>query len=86
VLLRFAAADKVLVSGALAGGDELAGKAALVDCSVGKGHVLLFAFNPMWRCETIGGYGVLLQAAMSWNAIAAPAPVVPPPAGEGEGG
>lgn len=69
VLLRFTAVDKLLVSGALAHGEELAGKAALVQCPVGKGNVLLFAINPMWRHETQGSWAMVFNAAMNWDKL-----------------
>jgi len=56
VVLRFAPEKELLVSGMLAGGAELAGKAAIVDVPVGKGHVVMFANNPMWRHETNGSF------------------------------
>src|SRR5262249_24657353 len=57
VILRFATDEKnLLVSGMLAGGSELTGKPAVVDCPVGKGHVIMFATNPMWRHETQGSF------------------------------
>ncbi len=63
VLLRFSTADKLLISGMIEHPEELAGKAALVDCPVGKGHYILFSLNPMWRGETVGSYQLLLNAA-----------------------
>jgi hypothetical protein len=62
ILLRFADAGKVLISGMIDHPDELAGKAAVVDCSVGKGHVLLFSINPFWRGETVGSYNLVFNA------------------------
>ncbi|MBS1700807.1 MAG: hypothetical protein JST12_04035 [Armatimonadetes bacterium] len=67
VLLQFADADKLLISGALDHGDEMAGKAALVRCPVGKGNVLLFAINPMWRESTLGSWPLIFNAAQSWQ-------------------
>ena len=64
VILRFAAADKVLISGMVDNPAELEGKAALVHCPVGKGSVVLFGMNPMWRCETVGSYMLLFNSAM----------------------
>ncbi|HXI90551.1 MAG TPA: M14 family zinc carboxypeptidase, partial [Blastocatellia bacterium] len=47
VVLRFNTNEKdLLISGMLAGASELAGKAAVVDVPVGKGHVVMFANNP----------------------------------------
>src|SRR5689334_21164634 len=45
VVLRFAPETELLASGMLAGGSELAGKAAIVDVPVGRGHVVMFANN-----------------------------------------
>lgn len=67
VLLRFAAADKLLISGALDKGEELAGKAALIRCPVGKGNVLLFAINPMWRQSTHGSWALVFNAIANWK-------------------
>jgi hypothetical protein len=64
VLLRFATADKVLISGMIDKPEELAGRPAVVHCPVGKGSVVLFGINPMWRCETVGSYMLLFNAAM----------------------
>lgn len=74
VLLRFAPADKLLISGALDKGEELAGKAALVQCPVGKGNVLLFAINPMWRQSTHGSWALVFNAASNWNSLRPPQP------------
>ncbi|MEQ1821317.1 MAG: M14 family zinc carboxypeptidase [Fimbriimonadaceae bacterium] len=69
VLLRFAAADKLLISGALDKGEELAGKAAVIQCPVGKGNVLLFAINPMWRQSTQGSWAMIFNAAANWQGL-----------------
>jgi len=47
----------------LAGASELAGKAAVVDVPVGKGHVVMFANNPMWRHQTQGASSCYSNAA-----------------------
>ena len=78
VIVRFDTADKLLISGMLEGGEELAGKPAVVDVPVGKGHVVFFAVNPMWRQQTFGSFGLLFNAAMNYRSLdvgrAAPAP------------
>lgn len=76
VLLRFASADKVLMSGMIDHPEELGGKAALIDCPVGKGHVLLFSINPMWRGQTVGSYGLLFNAMANFDKLTPP-PVAP---------
>ena len=70
VVLRFDPnADSLLVSGQLENGSELAGKAAVVDAPLGRGHVLLFGIRPMWRYETQGSYAMVLNALAHWNAF-----------------
>jgi hypothetical protein len=69
VLLRYAALDKLLVSGMLDNGEELAGKAAPVDCPVGNGHILLFSLNPFWRMETVGSYNLFFNAVLNWDRL-----------------
>jgi len=68
VILKFHdKADSLLVSGLLAGGDEMAGKAAVVDAPVGKGHVVLFGIRPLWRWESQGSFALALNAIANWN-------------------
>ncbi|HET9531306.1 MAG TPA: M14 family zinc carboxypeptidase [Blastocatellia bacterium] len=68
VVLRFASEEKnLLVSGMLAGGRELAGRPAIVDVPVGKGHVVMFATNPMWRHQTQGAFFLLFNAALHYD-------------------
>ncbi|MGN6654450.1 MAG: M14 family zinc carboxypeptidase [Rhodanobacter sp.] len=69
VILRFAAADKLLIAGLLDHGSEMAERAAVVDARYGKGHVLLFASNPMWRGETIGSYPLVLNAIVNFDKL-----------------
>jgi Zinc carboxypeptidase len=68
VILKFHdKADSLLVSGLLAAGDEMAGKAAVVDAPVGKGHVVLFGIRPLWRWESQGSFALALNAIANWN-------------------
>ncbi|HEV2622000.1 MAG TPA: M14 family zinc carboxypeptidase [Frateuria sp.] len=69
VILRFAEAKRLLVSGLLDGGAEMAEHAALVDARYGKGHVLLFAGNPIWRGETLGSYPLVLNALTHFDRL-----------------
>ena len=72
IVLRFVPDEKsLLVSGMLAGGQELAGKPAVIDVPVGKGHVVMFATNPMWRHQTQGEFFLLFNAALNYNHLGA---------------
>ena len=78
IVLRFNTSEKdLLISGMLAGGSELAGKPAVVDVPVGKGHVVMFANNPMWRHQTQGSFFLLFNAAMNYNNLGAGRPEPP---------
>jgi hypothetical protein len=68
VILRFASDEKnLLISGMLAGGSELANAPAVVDVPTGKGHVVLFAINPMWRHQTQGSFFLIFNAALNYD-------------------
>jgi hypothetical protein len=59
--------DDMLLSGTLAGGQALAGRAQLVDAPLGKGHVVMFAIRPYWRWQTQGTFSLGFNAILNWN-------------------
>jgi hypothetical protein len=65
VVLRYGDARDLLVSGLLDGGTEIAQRPMVIDVPVGKGHVVLFSNNPMWRGETNGSYALVLNAILN---------------------
>jgi len=72
VVVSFArSAADLLISGGLAGGEELAGTPTLADVSLGQGHVVVFGFNPAWRSETHGSYFFVFNALLNWKALGA---------------
>ena len=66
-IVRFAAEKELLYSGLLTGGAEMAGHPAVVDAPSGKGHILLFSNNPMWRNQTQGSYFLLFNALLNYD-------------------
>ena len=77
VVLRFhEQADSLLISGLLVNGNELAGRAAVVDAPLGRGHVVYFAIRPFWRWQSQGSHAMALNAIANWNALG---PVEPEP-------
>jgi hypothetical protein len=66
VVLRFADQRELLASGLLDGND-VAQRAVVVDVPLGKGHVVLFGNNPMYRGETIGSYFLVFNAIMNYD-------------------
>jgi hypothetical protein len=67
-ILRFSKSEKdLLVSGMLKGGREMINRPVVVDAPVGKGHVIFFATNPMWRQQTQGEFFLLFNACLNYN-------------------
>lgn len=64
VLARYQAKGSPLRSGYLVGESYLNGKAAALDVKHGKGHVLLFGFQPQWRGQPMGTYRTLFNALL----------------------
>ncbi len=61
IVVSFAEKD-LLLSGMLEGADEISGKPAVIDVPRGKGHVVLMSTNPMWRMNTPGLFGLVMNA------------------------
>jgi hypothetical protein len=69
VVLRYADAKDLLVSGLVDSGKEIAQHPAVVDVPVEKGHVVLFSNNPVWRGETRGSYSLVLNAILNFDSL-----------------
>ena len=69
VAVRFDAQNSLLVSGLLDGGADIAQRPVVVDVPVGKGHVVLFANNPIWRGSTIGSYFLVFNALLNHDSL-----------------
>jgi len=61
--------DSLLISGGMLHGEEMTGKAAVVDVPLGKGNIVMFGIRPMWRFETHGSFAFVLNAMANWNAL-----------------
>jgi hypothetical protein len=69
VPLRYDAQNTLLVSGLLDGGADIAQRPVVVDVPVGKGHVILFAANPIYRGETIGSYFMVFNTILNFDSL-----------------
>ncbi|MDB4908249.1 MAG: peptidase carboxypeptidase, partial [Gemmatimonadetes bacterium] len=67
VALRFGDARGLLASGLLEGGADIAQRPVVVDVPVQKGHVVLFANNPVYRGETIGSYFLVFNTILNFD-------------------
>ncbi len=60
--------DKRLVlSGFVRGEDVVDGKPAILDVPVGKGRVILYAFNPLHRYLNLSDFRFVYNALLNWN-------------------
>ncbi len=61
-----------LVSGQVWGEENLIGRPAIFDMPVGRGHVVAFNFNPLYRDSSVGDQRMLWNTIINWQAILAP--------------
>ena len=71
VPLRFSDQRELLVSGLLDGGSDIAQRPVVVDAPLERGHVVLFANNPIWRGETIGSYFLVFNTILNFDNLGA---------------
>ena len=67
VVARWTAQNELLVSGLLQGGGDIANRPVVIDSPLERGHVLLFANNPVWRGYTHASYGFVYNAIMNFD-------------------
>ena len=70
VLMRFPGGDKSVLSGLFNGADNIKGRAAIVVTQEGKGEVVMFATNPVWRCQNLGEYRMMFNTLMNYRNLA----------------
>jgi hypothetical protein len=55
-------AKDILLSGYALGAEKIAGKAALVEFTIGKGKIILFGFRPQYRGQSLATFPLLFNA------------------------
>jgi hypothetical protein len=70
VILRFADAKALLLSGLLDKPSPIAEHAIVVDAHLGTGNTLLFANLPIYRGETVGTYPLVFNAILNFDRLA----------------
>ncbi|HEX3556886.1 MAG TPA: M14 family zinc carboxypeptidase [Thermoanaerobaculia bacterium] len=58
---------RLVLSGAAKGLDEIDGKPAILDLPAGKGRVILFSFNPLYRYLNLADFRFVYNALLNWN-------------------
>jgi hypothetical protein len=75
VLARYVGGDAAVLSGLMRGADEIRQRPFAVDVPggyTGKGRVVLFANNPIYRWQNHGEFNMVFNALLNWNDLAAP--------------
>jgi hypothetical protein len=78
VVARFQGGDAAVLSGLMRGADQVRNRPMVVDAMNGKGHVVLFANNPVYRWQTFGEHAMLFNTLLFWNDLPVPEPAVRP--------
>ncbi len=73
VVMRFPGGDAGVLSGLMRGAEQLRNRPALVDAPVGKGRVLLYVMNPIYRWQTFGEHSLVFNGLLYWNDLDRPA-------------
>jgi hypothetical protein len=78
VLAQYVGGQESVLSGLMAGADNLKGRAFAMDIPMayaGRGRVLMFANNPIYRWQNHGEFNMVFNSILNWNdAPAAPTP------------
>jgi hypothetical protein len=67
IVMKYATEGDICLSGIVQSQDEIKGKAAIVDFPLGKGHIVMFTFNPFWREMSQGSYMLVYNAILNYN-------------------
>jgi hypothetical protein len=75
VLARYVCGDAGVLSGLMKGADEIRQRPFVVDVPggrTGKGRVVLFANNPLYRWQNHGEFNMVFNTLMNWNDLGRP--------------
>jgi hypothetical protein len=81
VLAQYVGGDQSVLSGLMAGADNIRGRAFAVDVPRaynGNGRVIMFANNPVYRWQNHGEFNMVFNSIINWNDVPAAAPKVTP--------
>ena len=74
VLARYVGGDAAVLSGLMKGADEIRQRPFAIDVPggySGKGRVVLFSNNPIYRWQNHGEFNMVFNAMLNWNDLAA---------------
>ena len=73
VIAKFQGGDSGVLSGLMRGADQIRNRPMVVDAPTGKGRILIFANNPIYRWQTFGEHSMVFNALLFHNDFPAPA-------------
>jgi hypothetical protein len=76
VLARYVGGSEAVLSGLMRGADEIRQRPFAIDVPggyTGKGRVVLFANNPIYRWQNHGEFNMVFNTILNWNDMAAAA-------------
>jgi len=72
ILMRFPGGDGAVLSGLMRGANEIRNRPAIVDAPAGKGRLLLYATNPVYRWQNHGEFNMVFNALLNHNDLNVP--------------
>ncbi len=84
ILARYVGSDPSVLSGLMVGADQLRQKPFAADLPMacnGKGRVILFANNPIYRWQNHGEFNLIFNSILNWSYVPPAPPLMPGPAG-----
>jgi len=73
ILMKYVGGDDAVLSGLMRGAAQIKDRPAIVDVPVGKGRVLLYSTNPVYRWQNHGEFNMLFNALMNYDDLQVPA-------------
>jgi hypothetical protein len=89
VLARYVGGAASIMSGFMLAPEQISQRPYAIDLPDayhGKGRVILFANNPVYRWQNFGEFNMMFNAIMNWNDVPPPGAIPTPAAGRGGGG
>jgi Zinc carboxypeptidase len=86
VLARYVGGDAAVLSGLMKGADEIRQRPFAIDLPGGyngKGRVVLFSNNPIYRWQNHGEFNMVFNALLNWNDLGKPPSSPTPPQSSG---
>jgi hypothetical protein len=78
-LMRFPGGDASVLSGLMRGADQVRNRPAIVDAPTGKGRVVLYSINPIYRWQNFGEHNLVFNALLFFNDFPETLPEPPRP-------